>query len=128
MNYIEICEVGMTELNNSVSYELFCSRCKQFITNKKGFNDLISKLLGLLHISIAMCAIVCNVPSNSNLTSHTYVDIVPAKLKKIIEDVDAQNDEVVTCNALDSTMKELSMKALELINILKFNKLTHQLL
>ncbi len=49
----------------------------------------------------------------------------PAKYEKIDYDILSENIKFVKCNALDSSSDELSSKALELINTLKFDKLTY---
>ncbi len=49
----------------------------------------------------------------------------PVIYEKLDHDILSQNIEFVTCNALNSSSEKIRSKALELINALKFDKLTY---
>jgi len=65
--------------------------------------------------------------NNNSSSQPTYTSMCfdPAKYEKLNHDVLSQNIEFVKCNALDSSPGSISLKALELINALKFDKLTY---
>ncbi len=49
----------------------------------------------------------------------------PEKLKKMEYEVNAKDIKFISCNALNGSTEEFSKKTLELINSLKFDKLTY---
>ncbi len=49
----------------------------------------------------------------------------PAKYEKLDYNIRSKKMEFVKCNDMNSSSEELSSKALELINTLKFDKLTY---
>ncbi len=51
----------------------------------------------------------------------------PSIFEMLDHNVLSQNIEFVKCNALNSSSKEISLKALEMTNTLKFDKLTYPL-
>ena len=74
-----------------------------------------------------MCIMGHFVLSVSSSPQPTYISMCfyPAKYEKLDHNILSKNIKFVKCNALDSSSEELSSKALELINALKFDKLTY---
>ncbi len=134
LNAIEIREAGRGNSEASVHYGLYCACCKQFITNSNGYSASISQLVDLLHIAddvyYATCCYFREKIDNQNVKSSpqpTYTSMCfdPPIYEKLDHDVLSQNIEFVKCNALNSSSEKISLKALELINALEFDKLTY---
>ncbi len=136
LNAIEIREAQLGENPKAnVQYGLYCACCNQFITNSDGFTASISKLVDLLQIAPDVhygtyCIFREKIEDQNNNSSSqpTYTSMCfdPAKYEKLDHNILSKNIEFVKCNALDSSSEELSSKALELINALKFDKLTYR--
>ena len=134
LNAIEIREVGVESSKSTFSYGLYCSCCKNFITNLDGFSDSITKLLGLLQIAVDVhYGTYCKIKPKNKDTNQKSSDqqvfssmcFDPTKFNKMVNDVDTRNVEFLPCDALNSSKEEFSMKTLELINSLKVDKLTY---
>ena len=133
LNSIEICSVSTSQ----TLYCLTCSSCKKIITNKEGFSLSISKLYNLMQIAVDIhFGTYCMIRkkgsdsdnNDSDLTDrlyHTPTCFDPKTSMKLEKDIDAEGIRVIPCAALNSNDKEISNKALELINALKFDKLTY---
>ncbi len=86
------------------------------------------QLIDLLQIAVDVHYVIkpnSEDPKDKSPGNHAYTSMCfdPLESNKIDDDVNTQNIEFVLCSALDSITRELSMMALEVINVHKFDKL-----
>ena len=129
-------EIRLVSVNENM-YGLFCSCCNAYITTQQGFSPSISKLINLMRIAVDVhyctyCEITENRkdPDNDDSNSsdrmfHTPTCFDPKMATKLAADLKAEGIRYTQCGVLGSSKDEMSKKALELINALKFDKLTY---
>ena len=134
LNSIKICEVAVENADTPIQYGLYCSSCNQLVTNSKGFTASISKLLDSLQVAVNVhYGTYCTIKARSLDTEvdsqehsfYTSMCFSPAKSKKLADGVKARKIEFVSCSVLENWTQDVSSKALELINALKFDKLAY---
>ncbi len=76
LNLIEICQVSVKESKQIDLYGLYCSCCKQFITNAAGFSFSVSKLLDTMQIAaVGHYRTDCKIKQNGSDSNDDDMDL-----------------------------------------------------